>query len=261
MTARQLTAIKRPGAFRYRVIPVAVVGILVVSSQQGLILTSQQYSRLWEGLGITLQVLAGAVALGTGLALLFGILRLSEKRWVRWLASTYVEFARGASAIILLFWMFFALPIFLDVNISPMIAGVLALGINMGAYGAEIVRGAVKSVAKGQTEASIALNLTPLQRLRYVTVPQAVPVILPPYGNLVIEVLKGTALVSLITLSDLAFEVQKLRVNAVVIEDSSSTVVLYLNVLLIYFALSQLIAAVFEIAERRTAARFGGGGR
>lgn len=256
MTTR--TNIERPGSLRFRVIPLAVLLILLVSSWQNLLLNSKQYTRLMEGLYITLQVLLGAVLLGSTLSLLFGILRLSDKAWVRRAATVYVEFARGASAIILLFWMFFALPIFFDIRISPMIAGILALGINMGAYGAEIVRGAIKAVPKGQTEATIALNLTKAQRLRYVVIPQSVPIILPPYGNLAIEVLKGTALVSLITLSDLAFEVQKLRVNAVVTEDSASTIVLYLNVLLIYFALSQLIAAGFELAERRTARKFGG---
>jgi len=255
MTTRSI--IERPGSLRFRVLPVAVLLILVVSSWQNLILNTNQYTRLFEGLFITLQVLLGAVLLGTTLSLVFGILRLADRAWIRRSASVYVEFARGASAIILLFWMFFALPIFFEVNISPMVAGILALGINMGAYGAEIVRGAIKAVPKGQTEATIALNLTKAQRLRYVVVPQSVPIILPPYGNLAIEVLKGTALVSLITLSDLAFEVQKLRVNAVVIEDSSSTIVLYLNVLLIYFALAQLIAAGFETAERRTARKFG----
>src|SRR5690606_3067203 len=117
----------------------------------------------------------------------------------------YVEFARGVSAIILLFWMFFALPPLLGVNFTPLIAGVLALGINMGAYGAEVVRGGIQAVPVGQTEAGIALNMTERQRLTQVILPQAVPVILPPFGNLMIEILKGTALVSLITLSDLAF--------------------------------------------------------
>jgi polar amino acid transport system permease protein len=87
--------------------------------------------------------------------------------------------------------------------------------------------------------------------------PQAVPIILPPYGNLVIEVMKGTSLVSLITLSDLAFEVQKLRVNSVVISDSATTPILYLNVLAIYFALAFVINQVFKFGERRMAAKFG----
>ncbi|MEX1043369.1 MAG: ectoine/hydroxyectoine ABC transporter permease subunit EhuC, partial [Acidimicrobiia bacterium] len=71
------------------------------------------------------------------------------------------------------------------------------------------------------------------------------------------EVMKGTALVSLITLSDLAFEVQKLRVNSVVIADSATTPMLYLNVLAIYFVLAFLIDRVFKLAERRVAAKFG----
>jgi polar amino acid transport system permease protein len=223
-----------------------------------LILSPNNYARLMEGLVVTLQVLAGAVALGTVLSLLFGIGRLSTRAWVRRGSSVYIEFARGASAIILLFWMFYALPILFGIRgWSPMTAGILALGMNMGAYGAEIVRGAVKSVAKGQSEAAVALNLTNTQRLRYVVMPQAVPIILPPYGNLVIEVMKGTSLVSLITLSDLAFEVQKLRVNSVVISDSATTPILYLNVLAIYFALAFVINQVFKLGERRMAAKFG----
>jgi polar amino acid transport system permease protein len=223
-----------------------------------LFLSGSNYARLMEGLVVTLQVLAGSVVLGTLLSLLFGIGRLSSRAWVRRGSSVYIEFARGASAIILLFWMFFALPILFGIRgWSPMTAGILALGMNMGAYGAEIVRGAVKSVARGQTEASIALNLTNTQRLRHVVMPQAIPIILPPYGNLVIEVMKGTALVSLITLSDLAFEVQKLRVNSVVIPDSATTPVLYLNVLVIYFLLAFAITQMFKWAERRVAAKFG----
>lgn len=223
-----------------------------------LILSGSNYARLMEGLVVTLQVLGGSVLLGTTLSLLVGVGRLSDRASVRRLSSVYVEFARGASAIILLFWMFFAVPILFGVSgWSPMVAGILALGLNMGAYGAEIVRGAIKSVAKGQTEASIALNLSETQRLRYVIIPQAVPVILPPFGNLVIEIMKGTALVSLITLSDLAFEVDKLRQQFLFSEGGASTPVLYFNVLIIYFLLAMIIAQIFKFAERRVAARFG----
>lgn len=220
-----------------------------------LLLTASAYQRLLEGTVVTLQVLAGAVALGTILSFAFGIARLSSRRWTRILAVLYVEFARGVSAIILLFWMFFAFPILFGISgWSAMTSGILALGINMGAYGAEIVRGAVQSVPRGQSEAAVALNLTPTQRLRHVVIPQAVPVILPPFGNLVIEILKGTALVSLITLSDLAFEAQKLRVSAI----GADTPVLYLNVLVMYFVLAQLLMLAFRWAERRSAAGFDG---
>jgi polar amino acid transport system permease protein len=99
--------------------------------------------------------------------------------------------------------------------------------------------------------------MTPSQRLRHVILPQAIPIILPPYGNLTIEILKGTALVSLITLSDLAFEAQKIRINITLSDDPVSTPILYLNVLVIYLILAQIVAFFFRIAERRSAARFG----
>jgi polar amino acid transport system permease protein len=127
----------------------------------------------------------------------------------------------------------------------------------MGAYGAEIVRGAIQAVPKGQYEATVALNLSSRDRLRHVILPQAVPIILPPYGNLTIEVLKGTALVSLIGLSDLAFESQLLRTGRVRSTDPVNLPFLYLNVLVIYLILSQVTAYLFRIAERRSARKFG----
>jgi polar amino acid transport system permease protein len=223
-----------------------------------LLLNPNQYRNLMRGVVVTVQVLLGSFALGTIMSLVFGVARLSVRRWVRAVALVYIEFARGISAIILLFWVFFALPILFGMgSMPPMLAGILALGLNMGAYGAEVVRGAIQAVPKGQTEATIALNMTPSQRLRHVILPQAIPIILPPYGNLTIEILKGTALVSLITLSDLAWRAQNIRINLVRADEPVSTAVLYLNVLVIYLILAQMIAFLFRIAEKRSAARFG----
>lgn len=221
-------------------------------------LNANQYARLWEGTLVTLEVLGWSMLLGTTMALIMGVARLAPSRLVRGAALVYIEFARGISAVILLFILFFAAPILFGIRgMSPMLAGVLALGLNMGAYGAEIVRGAIQAVPRGQSEAAVALNLSGGQRLRYVTLPQALAIILPPYGNLSIEILKGTAIVSLITLSELAFEAQKLRVNAPLIPDSPSTVVLYLNVLVMYFIIAQLLSLLFRGAERLVANRFG----
>ncbi|MGD2043524.1 MAG: ectoine/hydroxyectoine ABC transporter permease subunit EhuC [Acidimicrobiia bacterium] len=225
---------------------------------EDLFLNANQYRNLLDGVVVTVQVLLGSFVLGTVMSLVFGVARLSQHRWIRNVALVYIEFARGISAIILLFWIFFALPILFGLDsMPPMAAGILALGLNMGAYGAEVVRGAIQAVPKGQTEATIALNMTPGQRLRHVILPQAIPIILPPYGNLTIEILKGTALVSLITLSDLAFEAQKIRINVTLSDDPVSTPILYLNVLVIYLILAQIVAYLFRIAERRSAAKFG----
>lgn len=223
-----------------------------------LILNSRQYGHLLEGMWVTIQVLLGSFALGSVMSLVMGVARLSTRRWVRGSALAYIEFARGVAAIILLFWMFYAVPILFGApSMPPMLAGILALGLNMGAYGAEIVRGAIQSVPKGQHEAATALNLSNRDRLREIILPQAIPIILPPYGNLTIEVLKGTALVSLITLSDLAYETQKLRQNNVISSDPVPLPILYLNTLIIYLILAQLLNLFFKIAERRSARKFG----
>jgi polar amino acid transport system permease protein len=222
-----------------------------------ILLNSNQYQRLWEGVQITLQVLVFAFVLGIVLSLVFGVARLSERAWVRGLALVYVEVFRGVSSIVLLFWMAFAFPILLGFDQpSLLLMGSVALGLNMGGYGAEIVRGAIQSVPRGQGEASVALNLTAMQRIRHVILPQAMPVILPPMGNLTIEILKGTALVSLIGLSDLAFEGDKIRINRTLAEDPVGVPILYLNILVIYFILAQIVSALFRLYERRVNSRF-----
>lgn len=207
-------------------------------------LEGAQLQRLLDGAAVTVQVTLLAALLGTVASMVFGVASMSGSRAARFVARTYVELFRGVSAIILLFWVYFALPILLDVRLSPLVAGVLALGLNMGAYGSEIARGAIQAVPKGQTEASIALNLTGAQRLRYVVLPQAVVTMLPPYGNLLIELLKGSALVSLITLQDLLFMGRQLHNSR-----QADPVVNFTTVLVMYFVLSLLIAGAVRVAE------------
>lgn len=196
-----------------------------------------------DGIWVTLQVTFYAALLGTSLSIVSGLAGLSPFRAVRWANRVYVDFFRGTSAIVQLYWIFFALPLF-GPTLSPLVAGVVTLGLNMGSYGSEVVRGAVQAVPRGQTEASIALNLTSFHRMRYVIFPQATVAMLPPYGNLLIELLKASALVSLITLSDITFEAQKLRVNG-----TASTLTLYGLALVLYFVLAQVIAALVRLAE------------
>ena len=224
-----------------------------------LILSSRQYDRVLEGLVTTLQVLGTAFVIGVALSVVFGGARLSERRWIRGLALVYVELARGISTIVLLFVMAFAIPILTGFSQGEVfVLASIALGLNMGGYGAQILRGAILSVPKGQTEASIALNLTSTQRLRHVVLPQALRVILPPMGNLTIEILKGTALVSLVSLSDLTFEIDKLNTNRVLSDTPVETPVLFLNALVIYFVIAQIINGAFRLTERWVEAKYEG---
>src|SRR5689334_2080560 len=189
---------------------------------------------LLEGTRITVLValLGSVLAVLAGLA--SGLARLYAPRPIRWLASTYVEVFRGTSALVQLFWLFFVLPQF-GLSLEPFTVAVLGLGLNVGAYGSEVVRGAILAVPRGQWEASTALNMTRPQMLQRIILPQAFIAMVPPWGNLFIELLKSTALVSLITLGDLAFRAQQMN------QTTMRTIPIFTLVLLIYLAISLMI--------------------
>lgn len=190
---------------------------------------------------VEITVLAGAVAFIMAFAA--GLARLSRFRVVRGAALVYVELFRGVSLLVQLFWLFFVLPFF-GIYLEPITTAVIGLGLCNGAYGAEIVRGAIVAVPRGQTEAAVALNFSWLQRMRWVVLPQAVPAMLPPFGNLSIELLKATALVSLITVQDLAFQALTLRLTTM------RTLEPFVVVLVGYLIIALAITLVFRLLER-----------
>jgi polar amino acid transport system permease protein len=167
-------------------------------------------------------------------------------RPARWLAIAYIEVFRGTSLLVQLFWLFFLLPLW-GITFDPFTTGILAMGLNVGAYGAEVVRGAIQAVPRGQWEASVALNMGHWTMMRRIIVPQALLAMIPPWGNLFIELLKGTALVSLITITDLTFAAYQLNQTAL------RSVEIFSLVLVMYFFLSQAIAWLTHSAERRLA--------
>jgi polar amino acid transport system permease protein len=199
---------------------------------------------LLDGLWVTIQVTIGAGVVAFVVAFVAGLSRLSQSSAIRTAALCYIEFFRGTSALVQLFWLFFALP-FLGITLSPMSVGIVGLGLCVGAYGAEVVRSSILAVPKGQTEAAVALNLTSFQAMRHVVLPQAFRMMIPPFGNLSIELLKITSLVSLITLQDLTF--QAASINAVTLK----TVQIFSTVLVLYFLLSLTITGMMRLLERR----------
>ncbi|GIX27726.1 ectoine/hydroxyectoine ABC transporter permease subunit EhuC [Pelomicrobium sp. G1] len=197
---------------------------------------------LLDGLAVTLRLTAGAALLSVPIALAAGLARLSPWRAVRWPATAYVEVFRGTSALVQLFWFYFVLPLF-GLNLPAMAVGILVLALNTGAYGAEVVRGAILAVPRGQREAAAALSFTPWQTLARVVLPQAIPAMLPPAGNLLIELLKNTALVSLITITDLTFRAQTLR------SETLQTEMIFSLVLAMYFGAALVITALLRGLE------------
>lgn len=197
-----------------------------------------------EGALVTAQLTVMGSALALVMAFAAGLARLAPQAPVRWLATVYIEFFRGTSIFVQLFWVYFVLP-FAGITLSPLAAGVLALGLNVGAYGAEVVRGAILSVPKDQYEATIALNLTRFARMRHVILPQALPLMLPTFGNNAIELLKATAVVSLISLTDMTFQAQVVRAQ------TGNTLIPFLAILILYFAMASLISYGVRLLERR----------
>ena len=198
---------------------------------------------LVEGLKTTVSLTICGAMLALVIAFVFAFVKLSRWAALRLLGHVYVEFFRGTSVIVQLFWIYFVLPLF-GVPISPFMAGVIALGMMGGAYGAETVRGAIIAVPKEQHEACLALNLTKWQSFRHVILPQALVIMLPTFGNNIIELLKGTAVVSLISISDLTFQAQIIRAQ------TGETAGPFITILSIYYALSLLFGQGMKRLER-----------
>ncbi|WP_261131465.1 ectoine/hydroxyectoine ABC transporter permease subunit EhuC [Bacillus sp. Marseille-Q3570] len=194
---------------------------------------------------MTIKILVTSAILTYLIAFIAGLGRVSQFSIIRTLTMLYVELFRGTSLLVQMFWIFFALPAF-GVEFSAFWAGVFALSLNYGAYASEVVRGAILAIPKTQTEASIALNMTRWQRLKLVILPQAFRIMLPGLGNNSIELLKGTSLVSLITLGDLTY-------RGLIIQNTnlSYTVPVFVLLLILYF----IIALPLIIIVRRLEAR------
>ncbi|ELP69568.1 ectoine/hydroxyectoine ABC transporter permease subunit EhuC [Streptomyces turgidiscabies] len=206
-------------------------------------------SGLWEtvlrGVWVTVQLLFFSALLGGVVAFAVGIARTHRLRSVRFLAGCYTEIFRGTSALVMIFWVYFVLPPAFGWQLVPMWAGTLALGLTYGAYGTEIVRGALNAVDPAQREGGIALGFTPWQRMRLVLLPQAVPEMIPSFGNLLIELLKGTALVSVMGMADLAFSGNLVRLA---LQESAE---IYTYILLIYFVIAFLLTRLMRGLEKR----------
>lgn len=189
---------------------------------------------LLNGLTVTVSVAVPSILLAYAISLLVGLGRLSSSAPLRWVSVVYIEVFRGVSLLVVLFWLYFVLPEF-GLTLSAYTAALLGVSLNAGAYGAEIVRGAVQAVPKGQYEACVTLNMPPLRKYARIILPQALVIAIPAMTNMTIELLKGTALVSAVTLVDLT--AAGVRQNQL----TYRTVEIFSVLALIYFCLAQIV--------------------
>jgi polar amino acid transport system permease protein len=183
------------------------------------------------GLGVTILYTIGTILIGLVIGLATGLLRLSRNRWLTAPLVAYVEIFRCTPLLVQIIWFYYALPVVLGVNIPAHIAAVSVLSLYGGAFYAEIVRGSIESVHRGQWDAARALGLSPWRVLRLVIIPQALKPMMAPYVNQSVTQLKNTSLVSVIAVPDLVY-------NATLINaDTYRPLEVYTVVAVIYFAI------------------------
>lgn len=204
--------------------------------------------RLFSGTLITCAQFVLATVLAVVVALAAGLGKLSSNPIVRGVSVVYIEIFRGTSLLVQLYWIFFVLPLF-GITLDKFVAGFVSVGMNVGSYGAELVRGAIQSVPKGQWEAALALNMSPAKKMRRIILPQALLLMLPPWGNLLIELLKGTALVALISVADLMFQAKQINASTFLSAQAFGTA------LIIYYALARFLVTPFMRWMERVMAR------
>ncbi len=199
---------------------------------------------MWRALIVTLEITGGAFALGLAIGLIVAIGRLSKSRLLSRLSLTYVEITRGVPALAILFLIYFGLvPLGLVIDAVP--AAIIGLGLSAGGYIAEIFRAGIEATHKGQREAGLAVGMTGGAIYRYVIIPQATRIALPPLLNTLISVLKDSSLASLISAPDIMLRAK----------DISSTEFLPLHILLLAGVIYFILALPLSFAVRALEAR------
>jgi polar amino acid transport system permease protein len=181
---------------------------MIEDTKEGMRVVWDNRHLLWDGLRYTFKLFGVIVVLATAIGVVGGVGLLFGNRPIKWVIRAYVDIIRGTPLIVTIFLIFYV-PGGYGFNVSPFTSIALALSIFGGAHMSEIVRGAVGSIAKGQTDAAKSLGLTFWPRFFSVLLPQAFPLMIPPWTNLAVDLFKGTSLAILVSQPDFLFAVQK----------------------------------------------------
>jgi polar amino acid transport system permease protein len=197
-----------------------------------------------QGLGNTVLLCVAGLGLGLVIALFVGLARASRLRWLSWPAATYIEVVRDSPLLMQLYLVFFALPL-LGFQVPILVAGIATLMINSSAFMAEIVRGGIESVGKDQWEAARSLGMGYLQAMRWVVLPQAFRVMIPPGVGLLIGLIKDSSVISVISYMELT------RVGQILTEKTFLSFQVFGIVAGLYFLLCYPLSRMALYAERR----------
>lgn len=200
---------------------------------------------LLMGAGITIEITALSVGFGLIIGMFIGMARLSKIWAVKAAATVYVDFIRGTPLLVQIFLIYFALPIVLGQRIDPFMAAITACSVNSAAYIAEIFRGGIQSIDKGQMEAGRSLGMSWTQTMHFIILPQAFKRIIPPLGNEFIAMLKDSSLVSVIGFEELT------RRGQMIIARTYGSFEIWLTVAVMYLVMTLTISRFVDYLERR----------
>lgn len=191
-----------------------------------------QYANFWlRGLGITIAYSAGTILGGLVVGLFAGIMLISRRRWIRLPVHAYVEAFRCTPLLVQIIWFYYALPVVLQVDMPAWLAAGLGLTLYMGAFAAEIFRGGIVSIDRGQWQAGRALGMTEFQLMRNIVLPQASKRMVAPFINQSITQLKNTSLLYVVAVPDLMYT------GSVIVGYTFRPLEVYTSVGLMYFAI------------------------
>ena len=212
------------------------------------------FSFLWAyrwlimaGLGVTIAYTVGTILLGLAIGLVTGLLRLSRNPMITAPLVAYVEIFRCTPLLVQIVWFYYALPVVLGIDIPAHLAAVLVLSLYTGAFYAEIIRGGVNSIERGQWDAARAIGMRRNQVMRHVILPQAVKRMIPPFMNQSIIQLKNTSLVSTIAVADLLYQ------GTIITAATYRPLEVYTLVAIIYFLVLFPLTLAAQQVERRLA--------
>ena len=199
---------------------------------------------------VTLQVTAGSLALALVLGIFVAVARISSFKLLSYPALIYTDVMRGTPALVQLFIIYFGLSD-LGLEFDPISAAIIGLGLNGAAYVGEIYRAGIVAIHRGQIEAALSLGMTPVRAMRYIILPQAVRIVLPPLTNYAILLVKDTAIISTIAAPEVMFEARRI-VQATFMHSVSGQI--YLMAAFIYMAITLPMSYVAKRMERAKAA-------
>lgn len=205
----------------------------------------QSLPLLLAGAGITIEITALSVGFGMAIGVIVSLIRLSGIKPLRIFGNIYVDFLRGTPLLVQIFLVYFALPALIHHRVDAFVAAIAACSINSGAYVAEVFRGGIESIDKGQMEAGRSLGMTWWQTMRYIILPQAFKRIIPPLGNEFIAMLKDSSLVSVIGFEELT------RRGQLIIARTYASFEIWLTVAVLYLIMTLAVARFVGLLERR----------